>query len=167
MPTPKATPTPTPVTKASPKTSPSTVALQTNVAAVTLTNKPTAASPSEIWPVYEPGKMPRGRLVGSSDAQEMASQGVGGERHYLQGRFAVTASGNGRAVLRPQGEIAGVPLGPNSKVRVIVDFPAGTIPPIEGNVISRDNLRPFQITSVKRGDDGQVNIYAREITRGQ
>jgi len=166
-PTPKATPTPTPVTKASPKTSPSPVALQTNVAALTLTNKPTAASPSEIWPVYEPGKMPRGRLVGSSDAQEMASQGVGGERHYLQGRFAVTASGNGRAVLRPQGEIAGVPLGPNSKVRVIVDFPAGTIPPIEGNVIFRDNLRPFQITSVKRGDDGQVNIYAREITRGQ
>jgi hypothetical protein len=166
-PTPTPTPAPIAIPKASPKTSPSPAALQTNATAVTVTNKPTAASPSEIWPVYEPGKMPRGRLVASSDAQEMASRGVGGERHYLQGRFAVTASGNGRAVLRPQGEIAGVPLGPNSKVRVIVDFPAGTIPPVDGNVISRDNLRPFQIISVKRGEDGQVNIYAREITRGQ
>jgi hypothetical protein len=26
---------------------------------------------------------------------------------------------------------------------------------------------PFMITSVKRGDDGQINIYAREVTRGQ
>lgn len=111
--------------------------------------------------------MPRGRLVESSDAQDIATRGVSGERHYLKGRFAVTASGNGRAVLRPQGAIAGVPLGPNAKVRVIVDFPAGATPPTEGNVISRDSLRPFQITSVKRGDDGQINIYAREITRGQ
>ena len=120
-----------------------------------------------MWPVYEPGKMPRGRLVESSEAQGMASKGIGGERHYLQGRFAVTASGNGRAVFRPPGAIAGVPLGPNARVRVIVDFPSGVTPPAEGNVISRDNLRPFQITSVKRGDDGQINIYAREITRGQ
>jgi hypothetical protein len=50
---------------------------------------------------------------------------------------------------------------------VIVEFPAGVIPPNEGSMLSRDNLRPFQITSVKRGDDGQINIYAREVTRGQ
>jgi len=79
----------------------------------------------------------------------------------------VTASGNGRAVLRPQGAIAGLPMGPNSRIRVIVEFPTGAIPPNEGNIISRDNLRPFMITSVKRGDDGQINIYAREVTRGQ
>jgi hypothetical protein len=90
---------------------------------------------------------------------------MGGERNYLQGRFTVTASGNGRAVLRPQGAIAGVPVGPSAKVRVIVEFPAGVIPPNEGSSLSRDNLRPFQITSVKRGDDGQINIYAREVTR--
>jgi hypothetical protein len=161
-PTAKATPTPAPKPNSSP-----TAPLQTNAATLTATNQPVAARPSEIWPVYEPGKMPRGRLVESSEAQGMASKGIGGERHYLQGRFAVTASGNGRAVFRPQGAIAGVPLGPNARVRVIVDFPSGTTPPAEGNVISRDNLRPFQITSVKRGDDGQINIYAREITRGQ
>ena len=159
-PTPKATPTLTP--------SPSPASpLPTNAAAMTTTNLPVATTPSEIWPVFEPGKMPRGRLVESSDAQDIASRGIGGERHYLKGHFAVTASGNGRAVLRPQGAIAGVPLGPNAKVRVIVDFPAGATPPVEGNVISRDNLRPFLITTVKRGDDGQINIYAREITRGQ
>ena len=56
-------------------------------------------------------------------------------------------------------------MGSSAKVRVIVEFPAGSIPPTEGEAISRDNLRPFQITSVKRGDDGQVNIYAREVTR--
>ena len=162
LPAPKAPPSPTPKPSPSPA-----VSLPTNATSMTATNQPVVARPSEIWPVYEPGKMPRGRLVESSEAQGMASKGIGGERHYLQGRFAVTASGNGRAVFRPQGAIAGVPLGPNARVRVIVDFPSGATPPAEGNVISRDNLRPFQITSVKRGDDGQINIYAREITRGQ
>jgi len=166
--TPIATPISTPVPNASPKPSAiPLVPLPTNAATMTTTNPPVATTPSEIWPVFEPGKMPRGRLVESSDVQDIASRGVGGERHYLKGHFAVTASGNGRAVLRPQGAIAGVPLGPNAKVRVIVDFPAGATPPAEGNVISRESLRPFQITSVKRGDDGQINIYAREITRGQ
>jgi len=136
--------------------------------ALALTNPPVAVAPSqEAWPVYAAGQMPRGRLVEATDGQELAGKGVGGERHYLKGRFTVTASGNGRAVLRPQGSLAGVPMGASSRVRVIVEFPAGAIPPTEGNSVSRDNLRPFQITSVKRGDDGQINIYAREVTRGQ
>ena len=168
LPSPKSTPSPTPSPKASPKPSPSPAApLLTNAATTPSTNSQAVARPTEIWPVYEAGKMPRGRLVESSEANELASRGIGGERHYLQGRFAVTASGSGRVVLRPQGAIAGVPLGPNAKVRIIVDFPAGAIPPAVDNVIARDNLRPFQITSVKRGSDGQINIYAREITRGQ
>jgi hypothetical protein len=111
--------------------------------------------------------MPRGRLVEVSEGNDLATRGIGAERHYLEGRFTVTASGNGRAVLRPQGVLPGVAMGAGSKVRVIVEYPAGAAPPSEGNNISRDALRPFQITSVKRGDDGQVNIYAREITRGQ
>jgi hypothetical protein len=126
-----------------------------------------AAGAMPAWPVYAPGQMPRGRLVDPADSEKLVSGGIGGERHYLQGRFEVTAAGNGRAVLRPQGTIAGVPLGPSSRVRVIVEFPGGSTAPSEGSVINRDNLRPFQITSVKRGDDGQINIYAREVTRGQ
>lgn len=140
---------------------------QTPSNAVTAATQPAAASPSQVWPVYAPGQMPRGRLVEPSESQELANRGIGGERNYLKGRFSVTASGNGRAVLRPQGAIAGVPVGPSSKVRVIVEFPAGATPPTEGSMLSRDTLRPFEITSVKRGDDGQINIYAREVTRGQ
>ena len=164
-----ATPSPLTVTKtASPvlpatPVAPSVASGLTN--AIPLTNQPAAAAPAEVWPVYAPGQMPRGRLVNPVEGQQLAAKGIGGERHYLEGRFTVTASGNGRAVLRPQGSIAGVPMGSSAKVRVIVEFPAGSIPPTEGEAISRDNLRPFQITSVKRGDDGQVNIYAREVTR--
>ena len=131
------------------------------------TNQPAAAAPSEVWPVYTPGQMPRGKLVEPADTQSMASRGIGGERTYIEGRFSVTAAGNGRAVLRPQGAIAGVSIGPSAKVRVIVEFPAGAIPPSEGTVLSRDSLRPFQIISVKKGDDGQINVYAREVTRDQ
>ena len=170
-PTPLATPTatPTPKTTPTPKASPSATPVPTpSVAPVAgTTNQPSAAAPSQSWPVYEPGKMPRGRLLESSDADDLASHGTGGERHYLKGRFTVTASGNGRAVLRPQSALAGVPMGASSKVRVIVDFPAGAVPPAEGNSLTRDSLRPFQITSVKHGDDGQINIYVREITRNE
>ena len=173
-PTPLSTPVPTATPAPSPKTTPQPTPSPTPIASPTpavplatgTTNQP-AAAPSQVWPVYEPGKMPRGRLVESSDAEDLASHGIGGERHYLKGRFTVTASGNGRAVLRPQGALAGVPMGPSSKVRVIVEFPAGAIPPAEGNALNRDSLRPFQISSVKRGDDGQINIYVREITRGE
>jgi hypothetical protein len=165
--TPISTPVATPVAKPSVAATPAPVATNAVASASPSTNPPTAANPSEVWPIYAPGQMPRGRLVDSSEGQSLAARGVGGERNYLQGRFAVTASGNGRAVLRPQGAIAGVSVGPSAKVRVIVEFPAGVIPPNEGSTLSRDNLRPFQITSVKRGDDGQINIYAREVTRGQ
>ena len=163
---PVATPAAKPVAVASP-TPGLTPSAQTPSNAVTATTQPAAASPSQVWPVYAPGQMPRGRLVEPSESQELANRGIGGERNYLKGRFSVTASGNGRAVLRPQGAVAGVPVGPSSKVRVIVEFPAGATPPSEGTMLSRDTLRPFEITSVKRGDDGQINIYAREVTRGQ
>lgn len=183
--TPVNTPIPTPLAVAvpvpsvAPKTLPpvpaaTTVAAPAAVAlpgatgptnAISVTNQPTAAGSAEVWPVYAPGQMPRGRLVNPSEGQQLASKGIGGERHYLEGRFTVTASGNGRAVLRPQGAIPGVSMGSSAKIRVIVEFPAGALPPTEGEAVSRDNLRPFQITSVRRGDDGQVNIYAREVTR--
>ena len=166
IPTPLSIPTPKAVSPTAPPAVPAAIASPSPILP-TATNQPTGAPSSEIWPVYAPGQMPRGRLIEPTESPDLASRGVGGERHYLKGRFSVTAAGNGRAVLRPQGAIAGVPTGPNSKVRVIVEFPAGASVPSEGSAIARDNLRPFQITSVKRGDDGQINIYAREVTRGQ
>jgi len=179
-PTPLPTPTPTPVTNAilnpTPTTSLKTTNLTltntllpaggTNLSVLAATNQVIPAA-TEIWPVYTPGQMPRGRLVEASEANDLVVQGITGERHYLNGRFTVTASGNNRAVLRPQGGLAGLTGGAGSKVRVIVDFPQGSVLPFQGNVISRDSRRPFLITTIKRGDDGLINIYAREITRGQ
>jgi len=173
-PTPK--PTPTPLAQATPATSvpaPQAAATPATPPGAPLPGQPGGTNPAlptgatPAWPVYSPGQMPRGRLVDPTESEKLASRGIAGERHYMQGRFEVTAAGNGRAVLRPQGSIAGVPLGSSSKVRVIVEFPGGENTPSEGSVITRNNLRPFQITSVRRGDDGQINIYAREVTRGQ
>ncbi len=165
-----ATPKPTLLAAATPKAAPSPVItplpVTTNTASSSATNPPLIA-PSQPWPVYAPGQMPRGALLSPSESEELAKKEIGHERHYLRGRFSVTASGNGKAVLRPQGALAGLPIGQSSKIRVIVEFPTGTTPPAEGNTIARDALRPFQITSVKRGDDGVINVYAREVTRGE
>jgi hypothetical protein len=136
-------------------------------ALATSSNSATPPSSAGAWPVYAPGQMPRGELLDPSESQSLARRGAGKQRHYLQGRFSVTASGNGKAVLRPETSLGGLSLGPSSKVRVIVEFPPGTEPPSEGNTVTRDNMRPFQIISVKRGDDGQINVYAREVTRGE
>jgi hypothetical protein len=34
-----------------------------------------------------------------------------------------------------------------------------------GGNVNRDAQRPFQITSVEQGSDGQINVYVREVTR--
>ena len=48
--------------------------------------------------------------------------------------------------------------------RVIVEFPAGMQPPAEGSSFERDDARPFMVTDIRRGADGQVNLYVREVT---
>ena len=111
--------------------------------------------------------MPRGRLLNVQDMPELATQGMGGERAYLRGRFVVTASGPNRAVLRAEGALAetlGI-RGRASSVRIIADFPPGERPPSEGSAFSRDALRPFQITDIRKGADGQINVYVREVTQ--
>lgn len=125
---------------------------------------PTPATPATIattasreWNVYKPGLMPRGRLLDLSAAQTMAGQDSVQGVTYLAGDFQVSASGNNRAVLRGnRGQ---------QNVRVIVDFPTGSAPPMQGESVSRDAQRPFQITSVEQGADGQINVYVREVTR--
>ena len=125
-----------------------------------------AAATAGAWQTYDPGQMPRGRLMSVRDMPDVAQAGVGADRVYLQGNFVVTASGQNRAVLRTQGAIAeSIGIGRTSTVRVIVEFPSGARPPDEGTTFSRDARRPFQVTEVKEGADGQVNVYVREITR--
>ena len=121
------------------------------------------------WPIYSPGQMPRGRLLNVPDMQALAGQRVTGEHVYLQGNFVVTASGQNRAVLRAQGALAeNLGLGGKTgSTRVIVEFPSGNPPPSEGSTFARDLRRPFLITDVRKGADGQVNVYVREVTRPQ
>lgn len=111
--------------------------------------------------------MPRGRLITLSDATELADRGgTSGERLYLRGNFVVTASRDNRAVLRSNSTLGNV-IGSVTKkpsTRVIVDFPAGSQPPGEQSDLSRDHMRPFEIREIRRGSDGQINIYVREIT---
>ena len=130
--------------------------LQTTAVAEPATIAATAAAPSKQWTLHQPGQMPRGKLVDMDAARGMAGQNAA-ERSYLRGEFKVTAAGPGRAVLR------GTSGGRNA--RVIVDFPDGAAVPAEGESFSRDNRRPFEITSVEESPDGQLNIYVREVTR--
>ncbi|HEY5792977.1 MAG TPA: hypothetical protein VIS74_06745 [Chthoniobacterales bacterium] len=144
-PSPTLTPSPTP-TPATPAPAPT----RTPEAAI-------ASAAGRNWQVYGPGQMPRGRLLNLPDVPELANRGLGGERLYLQGNFLVTASGSGRAVLRSSSR--------SGKVRIIVDYPAGSTPPVTDSNFSRDSRRPFLITDVKPAEDGFVNVFVREVTR--
>ncbi|MEA3186269.1 MAG: hypothetical protein QOD99_99 [Chthoniobacter sp.] len=119
------------------------------------------------WRVYPAGQMPRGRVVEPDEAPQLAERGVGGERIYLRGQFVVTASGESRVVLRPQGGAPASSRPGQTATRVIVEYPSGSQPPVEGATVSRDETRAFQVTDVRRGADGQVNVYAREVTSPQ
>ena len=128
--------------------------------AATASQTPTPTAGGGNWRTYPPGQMPRGRLIALADAAELADRGgTGGERLYLRGNFVVTAARDSRAVLRASNR-----LGRKPSIRVIVDFPAGSTPPQEHSEVTRDHLRPFEIREIRRGSDGQINIFAREIT---
>jgi hypothetical protein len=125
-----------------------------------------SASPGEgnrigSWQLFRPGLMPRGRLFDVSQTAELADKGIGTDPIYLKGEFTVTAARENRAVLRPKTESGN---GPGASIRVIVEFPRGGNVPKEGDAIARLNDRPFQIEDVRKGADGQVNIYVREVT---
>ncbi len=125
----------------------------------TAANRPptVANAASGGWQTYPAGRMPRGRLVGVRESAAFADQPVSGDPVYLEGDFVVTASGTNRAVLRNSSGSA--------NTRVIVEFPAGSRPPGEGNRVARGGDRPFLITDVRKTADGTVNITVREITQ--
>lgn len=116
------------------------------------------------WKTFPAGKMPLGRLVATSDLKELADRGLAGERIYLKGQFVVNASDANRAVLRPRTKLASAVLHlGGSSTRIIVEFPAGYTPPAQGSLVSRDEARPLEITEVRKQEDGQLNVFAREI----
>ncbi len=117
------------------------------------------------WKTFSPGKMPLGRLIGTSDLRDVAEHGLAGERVYLRGQFVVNFSDANKAVLRPRTKLTDKVLhfGGGSSTRIIVEFPAGYIPPRQGTEVSRDESRPYEITEVRKQEDGQLNVFVREI----
>ena len=119
------------------------------------------------WKTFSPGKMPLGRLIGTSDLRDVAEHGLAGERVYLKGQFVVNFSDANKAVLRPRTKLTDKVLhfGGGSSTRIIVEFPAGYVPPRQGADVNRDEQRPYEVTEVRRQEDGQLNVFVREITQ--
>jgi len=117
------------------------------------------------WKTFSPGKMPLGRLIGTSDLRDVAEHGLAGERVYLKGQFVVNFSDANKAVLRPRTKLTDKVLhfGGGSSTRIIVEFPAGYVPPRQGADVNRDEQRPYEVTEVRRQEDGQLNVFVREI----
>lgn len=117
------------------------------------------------WKTFPAGKMPLGRLIASNELKDLVDHGgVAGERIYLKGQFIVNASDANHAVLRPRTRLASAMLHlGGSNTRIVVEFPAGYTPPAQGSVVTRDDARPLEITEVRKEEDGQINVFAREI----
>jgi hypothetical protein len=117
------------------------------------------------WKTFAPGRMPLGRLIATGDLNDVADHGVAGERIYLKGQFVVNFADANKAVLRPRTTLTSKVLhfGGGSSTRIIVEFPRGYTPPPQGAVINRDEMRPYEITEVRKQEDGQLNVFVREI----
>ncbi len=155
---------PIPVRSAGPATSAPAVAPTQSAPADSSGMALASTAGGGTWKTFAPGKMPLGRLIATSDLKDLASRGITGERVYLKGQFVVNFSDANRAVLRPRTRLATAMLnlsGPST--RIIVEFPAGYTPPAQGTVVSRDEARPLEITEVRKQEDGQLNVFAREI----
>jgi len=117
------------------------------------------------WKTYPPGRMPLGRLIATTDLNQVADRGLSGERTYLKGQFVVNFADANKAVLRPRSRMPDsvMLLAGGNSTRIIVEYPAGYVPPKPGSIVSRDEVRPFEITEVRKEEDGQLNVFAREI----
>jgi hypothetical protein len=156
-PVPRAAITPIPATNpptARPRVSPDGVPLQPFIAAQ---RDPNMTNSGATWRTYAPGQVPPARAISLDEVGALAEKGDIGERMYLRGEFRVTASGTSRAVLRDAKRSDG------ESPRVVVEYPAGAVPPQEQDRFVRDASRPYLISDVRRGADGVVTIYVREI----
>ncbi len=138
-----------------PEKNPSGVPLKPFIAA---SPAPSTTQPTGSWKMLAPGKQTQGRSVTTEQATSLQGRNDSAPL-YLYGKFVVTAAGGNRAVLRTNSNSAGAP-----KARVIVEYPAGGVPPQQGSSIAREDGRGFEIREVRRTPDGQVNIYVREVT---
>jgi hypothetical protein len=120
---------------------------------------PSIGNAGSSWRTYAPGQAPPGKVLGLEDVAALADRGEIGERLYLRGDFRVTASSPSRAVLRDANKPD------DQSPRVLVEYPSGAVAPQERDRLSRDSSRPYQIYNVRRGPDGVVTIWVKEITQ--
>ena len=167
---PIATPSLPPVVSAPPAAStapsPSTPTVRPALPLTDAENALASTAGGGSWKTFEPGKMPAGRLISTSDLKEVADRGLAGERYYLRGQFVVNFADANRAVLRPRTRLTDTVLrfgGSAKSTRIIVEFPAGYSPPAQGSVVNRDEARPYEVTDVRKQADGQLNVFVREI----
>ena len=156
-PAPKALPVPT--------STPMAVAATAQPLQPFLTASPTPARAVE-WKHGKPIAQGRCPVVAcSTSIKQMNSptRGIGSATIYLRGDFTVTAARDNRAVLRPRQSLTDHVLN-RGNARIIVEYPRGLPTPREGETFQRATDRPFQIVDMRRGADGQVNIYVREVT---
>jgi hypothetical protein len=137
-----------------PRTSPDGVPLQPFVAAQ---RDPSMTSNGASWRTFAPGQAPPARGVSLDEVGAIADRGQMGERMYLRGEFRVTASSSSRAVLRDATKPD------DQSPRIVVEYPAGAVPPPENERFVRDAARPYLISDIRRGADGVVTIWVREI----
>jgi hypothetical protein len=137
-----------------PRTAPGGVQLQPFLQAQ---RDPNMTNNGANWRTYAPGQAPPARTVTLDDVPALAERGDVGERLYLRGEFRVTASGTSRAVLRDANRTD------EQSPRVVVEYPAGAVPPQERDRFMRDGSRPYLVSDIRRGADGVVTIYVKEI----
>jgi hypothetical protein len=138
-----------------PEKTPSGVPLKPFIAAAPA---PSTTQPTGSWKMLPPGRQTQGRSVTAEQATSLQGRNDSAPL-YLHGKFVVTAAGGNRAVLRTNSNSQIAP-----KARVIVEYPAGGVPPQQGSSIAREDGRGFEIREVRRSPDGQVNIFVREVT---
>jgi hypothetical protein len=123
--------------------------------AVAQQSPPSTAARAD-WTLYPAGHLPPGKPLTDEAATNLAGGDVTGP-FYLFGTFVVTASANDRAVMRTNGKAGAI--------RIVAIYPPSVpVPPMDAK-LDRDESHGFLITDVRRGGDGQVTIYVREITR--
>lgn len=160
------TPTATPVqiAKALPVVSPTSISAPVAQAAPADGTLASTAG-GGTWKTYPAGRMPLGRLIAPADLADVADRGLAGERIYLKGQFVVNFADANKAVLRPRSRVPDsvMRLAGGNSARIIVEYPAGYVPPAPGSTVTRDEIRPLEITEVRKQEDGQLNVFAREI----
>jgi hypothetical protein len=114
--------------------------------------------PSTEWKTYPQGTLPPGDLLSLDQAATL--RGVQGETPlYLVGKFTVTAIDRNRAVMRSQNGNAKSPT-----ARVIVEYLMGSALPTQGATVVRKPGNALLVREIRRAADGQINIFARDIT---